>query len=84
MSELTRAERKWVQELQKVLDKCPSERLGFFTIGDCDVSLYDKGMESQITARQDRGEDFGPAATAVGARFDEVLLFPSNVHSTAG
>lgn len=84
MSELTQAERKWVRDLQKVLDKCPSDRIGFYTIGDSDVSLFDKCKESQINDRQDRGMDFGPAATVVGARFDEVLQFPSNVYSTAG
>ncbi|MGF6996847.1 hypothetical protein [Paraburkholderia sp. GAS32] len=84
MSELTQAERKWVQDVQKVLNKCPSERIGFYTIGDCNVSLFDKTKEDQIAARQDRGEDFGPAATAVGAVFDEDLLFPNGVYSTAG
>lgn len=84
MSELTHAERRWIRELQKVLNKCPSERIGFFTTGDCDIKLFDKTKESEIAARQDRGADFGPAAEAVGARFDGDLLFPSNVYSTAG
>lgn len=85
MSELTQAEKKWVRDVQKVLDRCPSERIGFYTVGDSEVSLFDRAKETQITARQDRsGMDFGPAATVVNAQFDHALRFPSNVHSTAG
>ncbi|EMK1274663.1 hypothetical protein V8M30_000246 [Serratia marcescens] len=49
MAELTAAERKWLNEVQKVLNRCPSTRLGFFTIGDKDVFVYDKRLDKQIT-----------------------------------
>lgn len=39
---LTQAEKKWIDQLQKILDSCPSKRLGAFTIGDADFSIYDK------------------------------------------
>ena len=39
MSELTAEERKWVKQVQKVLDKCPSKRIGFYTIGDNNIGL---------------------------------------------
>jgi hypothetical protein len=39
---LTTAEKKWVDELQAVLNKCPSKRLGAYTTGDADLKIYDK------------------------------------------
>lgn len=41
MAELTAAEKKWVKQVNALLAKCPSKRLGFYTIGDNDVMLYD-------------------------------------------
>ncbi|MEQ9844579.1 hypothetical protein [Pectobacterium brasiliense] len=41
MSSLTRAEKKWLEDVQAALDRCPSERIGFFTIGDRTVYLWD-------------------------------------------
>lgn len=81
---LNKAEAAWIAELQEVLDRCPSTRLGFFTIGDPNISIYDRGSDAEITKLQDtRGLDFGPAASKCNARLGEVI-FPSNVHSTAG
>lgn len=42
MSNLTKEELAWVKKLQKVLDNCPSDRLGFYTTGDDYVTIYDK------------------------------------------
>lgn len=39
---LTPAEKKWVNQLQEVLNLCPTKRLGAFIIGDHDLSIYDK------------------------------------------
>jgi len=81
---LNAAEKKWIADLQAVLDACPSKRLGFYTIGDPTVSIYDLRKEKQINDAQDRGGDFCQAVLAVGAEIDVSLVFPSNVHSTAG
>ena len=55
MATLTKKERAWLNELQEVLDRCPSpKKIGFYTIGD------------------------------MNAGFDEKILFPSSVESTAG
>lgn len=84
MAELTAAERKWLNDVQKVLNRCPSTRLGFFTIGDKDVFVYDKRLDKQIDELQDSGgRDFGLVVNDLDAGFGE-LIFPSHVHSTAG
>ena len=84
-SRLTKTERAWLDKLQNVLNECPSSRLGFYTIGDADLTIYDRKKESKIEDLQDRrGFDFGPAAGEIGALFEYQLAFPSNVHSTAG
>lgn len=84
-SRLTATERAWVEKLQTVLNECPSGRIGFFTIGDPDVSLYDTKKQDKIDALMDRNArmDFGNAVDDNGARFG-TITFPSQVHSTAG
>lgn len=85
MSQLTREEKSWLKRLQKVMDECPSpDRIGFYTVGDPDVSLYDRSLQEEINNRLDRGEDFGGACEYEDAGFNASIRFPSNVHSTAG
>ncbi len=84
MAKLNKKERAWLDELQEVLNRCPSTRLGFFTIGDKDVFVYDKRLDKQIDELQDRGgRDFGLVVNDLDAGFGE-LTFPAAVHSTAG
>lgn len=73
-------ELKWLAEVQAVLDRCPSKRLGFYTIGDREVTVYDKRFDAAIDAS---GRDFGPAAYDLDAILGGIS-FPSNVHSTSG
>jgi hypothetical protein len=81
---LTPIERKWITKLQKVLDECPSDRMGFYTIGDSDISIYDRSVQSEIDAIIDtRDVDFGQAIEEVDAHLGSVC-FPSHVHSTSG
>lgn len=82
--ELTDDEAKWIKKLNRVLSQCPSERLGFYTVGDASIEIYDLNMQGEIDALMDRkGRDLGPAAEEVDAKLSR-LKFPSNVHSTAG
>lgn len=77
---MTSEEKKWVKRLQKVLNECPSDRIGFYTIGDPTVSLYDTNANDEI----DRLDiDFGLAVHELDAYLGEII-FPSCVHSTAG
>ncbi|WP_103171629.1 hypothetical protein [Paracoccus sp. SY] len=81
---LTAAEKKWLACLQEVLDACPSKRLGFYTIGDQTVEVYDKRRDAKIDAvLESRGaSDFGPAVSKCKAHLGSIS-FPSQVHSTA-
>lgn len=84
-AKLTPAEKAWVKKLNKMLAECPSDRIGFATTGDCDVTLFDIARYTEICEKMDRGHyDFIPAAQNLGAAFDEVLTFPNQVESTAG
>ena len=39
---LTKAESAWLDELEAVMSRCPSERLQCYTTGDNDLTFYDK------------------------------------------
>lgn len=41
VSPLTDAERKWLQKVGRLLDKCPTKRLEFVVGGDKDISVVD-------------------------------------------
>ena len=74
MATLTKKERAWLNELQDVLDRCPSpKKIGFYTIGDKSIYLYDLRRMDEIMEVHD-----------MNAGFDEKILFPSSVESTAG
>lgn len=81
---LTKQEAAWVKKLQKVLDECPSERLGFYTIGDPTMWVYDKSLDKEIAEHQEKRDgEFSTSVIAVGADLT-MIEFPSNVHSVAG
>lgn len=81
---LTKEEKAWVKKMQALLDKCPSDRLGFYTIGDCDVTIFNNDHYDDIIDAQDtNNEDFGPAVDRFDAHLGS-LNFPSNVESVAG
>ncbi|WP_129544683.1 hypothetical protein [Serratia sp. 1D1416] len=85
MSKLSASEQKWLDDVQRVLEACPSDRLAFFTTGDCDVTVYDLSLRGTIDQALHMGveHDFGPAAEKAGAVLG-YLNFPNNVESTAG
>lgn len=80
MSKLTKAERAWIAEVQAVLDKCPSKRIGFYTIGDPQVLLWD--MDKKEKVFKHRG-DFSPAVMGANAGFELYLNFPAPVESVS-
>lgn len=84
---LTKKEQAWVDELQDVLNRCPSpKKIGFYTIGDPTIFLYDLRKVNEVEKALDsRGaSDWCQAVKAVDAHIDEVIIFPSPVESTAG
>ncbi|HGM6992112.1 TPA: hypothetical protein ACKP7H_002364 [Serratia marcescens] len=85
MAELTAAELKWLNDVQKVLNRCPSKRLGFATMGDRNIAVYDTAFSQAIEDHIFSGGtgDFIPTAEQFGAVLGEIT-FPANVESTAG
>lgn len=82
---LTKKEQAWIDEVNAVLARCPSERLGFATIGDPSITIYDRRKDAAIDKLLDRGNmDFVPAAQHLGHLANETLEFPAGVLSTAG
>lgn len=77
------AETKWLAKMQKLLNQCPPT-LGFFTIGDRCLHVYDLSKEPLIDAMT-YGErtDFCTAVDDLNAS-KGMLGFPCAVHSTAG
>lgn len=75
----TNEERAWVKKLQKVLDACPSSRLGFYTTGDATVTVYDNTEEANF----DQEMDF-PAAVMIADADLGWITFPTNVVATVG
>lgn len=85
MATLTKEEKLWVKKLNKLLADCPSKRIAFATIGDCDVTLYDVTYVDAISEMVDKnGGEFISAGEILGANFSERLIFPNQVESTAG
>ncbi|EPP2798415.1 TPA: hypothetical protein P7L52_003249 [Vibrio cholerae] len=86
MPKLTAGEKKWLKKVQAVLDECPSGRIAFYTIGDCDLQAYDVQKYNQISDYQNstRSGDFCRAVEACDASFNECLIFKNPVESTSG
>jgi len=86
VSDLTKEEAAWIKKVQRALNSCPSDRLGFFTIGDTDVQIYDKEKSVQIDRIYDGNKgtaDFCFCVSEAEANLG-CLKFPSLVESTAG
>ena len=81
MSKITQQEKAWLAKVQKLLDQCPSKRIGFYATGDCSVGVYDSSRDAEINDNQDeQGGEFCNAVDRVGARLGN-LDFPGQVAS---
>lgn len=82
MAKLTKKEQAWVDEVNAVLACCPSpEKIGFFTIGDPVIGLYDLRRDKEIS---DLDDDLVRVAQHNGWLFEERLEFPSAVNGVCG
>jgi hypothetical protein len=84
-SKLTKAEKLWLRMVQDLLNQCPSERLGFYALGDPCLFVYDRSKDAEISKYNDSTKtgDFGHGVEEFDASF-ATLKFPSSVHSVAG
>lgn len=82
MAKLTKKEQAWVDEVNAVLARCPSpEKIGFFTIGDPVIGMYDLRYEKEVA---DINGDLVIVAQRNGLLFEESLYFPSAVNGVCG
>jgi hypothetical protein len=81
-TEFTREEALWVKKIQKLLNGCPSDRLGFYTIGDNDITIFDNTVFDENDYDNDK-LGFCQIVDMNNARLGS-LDFPSGVLSTAG
>lgn len=85
MGSLTAEERKWVRRVQKALKDCPSKRIGFFTIGDPQVTLYDLDKYEEIPRRERDNKDLVCLLEKYDLKLDdESLFFPNQVEGVCG
>lgn len=82
MKPLTAAEAKWVEELEGLLAKCPSNRIGAFTIGDDYIMLYDRSFDNEICDIQNsrNDNDFAAVVDSLECGFG-IIHFPFPVHA---
>lgn len=82
MSNLTKEELSWIKKLQKVLDSCPSDRLGFYTIGDDWIGMYDR--KKMITENLEDYDTDLIITISQHELFLGRLGFPDNVEGVCG
>lgn len=81
---LTAKEKAWIKEVEAVLARCPSTRLNSYTIGDAEISLYDKPVadaweQANGYPQLDAGQIHERAGSFLG-----VINFPFQIDSCAG
>lgn len=83
---LTAAEKKWLKELQAVLDKCPSKRMGFYTSGGSPtVHVFDlpvaDAWEAANVSQYDRMHGYGSYSLGLEAAGADlgVVDFPATI-----
>ncbi|WP_284161833.1 hypothetical protein [Burkholderia pseudomallei] len=81
--EMTKEERKWVAKLNKMLANPPSTRLGFFTIGDNYIAIFNTDILPDSSPLLDN-EDLVHVVNSTGALFGEVIYFPEAVQGVCG
>lgn len=82
MSKLTKEEVAWIKKLQNLLDHCPSDRFGFYTIGDPWVGIYDR--KKMINEGLEDYDTDLVSTLAAHNLFLSQLGFPDNVDGVCG
>lgn len=54
---LSKAESKWLADVEKLLRACPSKRLGAYTTGDDELNIYDKEVSDAWLAENRLSRD---------------------------
>ena len=82
---LTKPEKAWLNKIQKLLMNPPTNRIGFYTIGDNDLLTYDRTRENEVHNNMDNHErrDFDGCVESIQAGFGSISSACA-IHSTAG
>lgn len=75
---MTKEEKTWIENMQRLLNKTP-QRFGFYTTGDCSLSIYDKGKEPLFNQDRDLVYDVYEHEADIGC-----LNFTTPVHGVLG
>lgn len=54
---LSKAESKWLADVEKLLLACPSRRLGAYTVGDAELHIYDREVSDAWLVENSRRGD---------------------------
>jgi hypothetical protein len=83
-SKLTKEEKSWLLKVQNLLNKCPSDRIGFFTTGDTAVTVYDCSRTKEIDEFDlTNSTEYCQCISDVGAHLGR-LIFPNQVLNLPG
>nr|WP_250808609.1 hypothetical protein [Neorhizobium tomejilense] len=83
--ELTKEEKKWLADFKALMKACPSKRLGFYTIGDRDLTVYDYTKEKKISEFMDKNGSLDyPGAVEQAEAEITFIAFPNLIHSVSG
>lgn len=80
---LTEEEEAYLAQLQTMLMSPPSERIGFYTVGDGALHVYDRSKENLIQERNQDSVDFCRAVDEVGGSLGTVRC-KCQIHSVSG
>jgi len=81
---LTKAESAWLDELEAVISRCPSPRMNAYTVGDNDLTFYDKPVADAWEAKNPRLQlDAGELHQRAGSVL-RVVRTNFNIDSCAG
>lgn len=87
IKKLTKAERDWVEQFKDLMAACPSKRLGAYTTGDSDITIYDKpAFDAHRRDVEERVRDVPDDVTLhaqIGSVLD-VIHMPFQVDGIAG
>lgn len=84
MAKLTKKELAWANKLQKVIDECPSERIGFYACGEDTLHLYDKDNKKAVSNFNESGlsvytQTFTDVLSNSDADFGHFIMLPSPI-----
>lgn len=74
----TKAEATWIKKVQSLLDECP-ERLGFYTIGDPSIFIFDRSKEHLFNWDRDMPLEVDKHGADLGS-----FRFKSPIHGVCG